>query len=131
MKLILSVVLSLLILTSCAEKNPPRDEIPKIKDVLAKLEAGIKSRNAALIDSFIFADSFNKGCNSLMILSKIDSCLGDSSFHSIGKREFFYTKDRANVTCRILADARGEGYPTQISLIHVGDRWLIENFEVK
>ncbi len=124
-------VILLILSISCAEKNPPRDEIPRIKDVMAKLELAIKAENAAAIDSLIIADSYAKGYSSSSILSIVYSSPGETKFYSFGKREFFYTKDKAIVDCSILADSTSQGRPLEITLTKAGDGWLIERFDLK
>ena len=48
--------LLLTILLACAEKEPSRDEIPHIKNVLARFESAAREKNATAIDSLIIAE---------------------------------------------------------------------------
>jgi hypothetical protein len=119
----------LLLTLACTRKNPPRDEIPVIKNVLAKLDRAVKDQNAAAIDSLIIAEAFDKGYSSTKILDDVYD--GGRSFYTFGRREFFYTKDRAVVNCFIMADSVDAGRPTEITLVKAGDRWLIKRFDLK
>lgn len=116
---------------SCSQKNPPRDEIPRIKDILAKLEQATKEKNAAAIDSLIMADSYVKGYSSQTVLSKVYPSPKDTGFYSFGKREFFYTENKAVVNCSILRNSADSGRPAEITLNKISDRWLIEKFDLK
>jgi len=129
-----SIIIGLSLMTliiSCAQKNPPRDEIPKIKDLLAKLEQGIEGKNAAVIDSLIIADSYSKGYSAQTILAKVYPSAGDTLPVSFGKRDFLYTENKAIVNCSLIADSAGPGRPAEITLTRVGDRWLVEKFDLK
>ncbi len=124
------IILALL-LGACAKKNPPRDEIPVIKNLLARLETAIKEENAAAIDSLIMAQSYELGYSSTSILEKIDSHLNGREFFGFGHREFFYTKSEGVVKCAVKADSADSGQPVEIILEKVGETWLIKKFDLK
>jgi len=124
-------IVLLILAVSCSHKNPPRDEIPKIKNILAKLEQTIKEKNAAAIDSLIIADSYSKGYSSQTIISRVYPSPEDTNFFSFGKREFFYTENKAVVNCSILRNSADSGRPAEITLTKIADRWLIEKFDLK
>jgi hypothetical protein len=115
----------------CAEKEPSRDEIPAIKNVLARFENSIKEKNPAAIDSLIIADSDNEGYNSMKALTDVYSDSLNGSFLTFGKREFFYTKDKAVVNCFILADSTDNGRPFEITLVKKSKQWYIKRFDLK
>lgn len=120
-----------LLVGACAKKNPPRDEIPVIKNLLARLETAIKEENAAAVDSLIMAQSYELGYNSTSILEKIDSSLNGRVFFGFGHREFFYTKSEGVVKCSIKADSADTGQPVEILLEKVGETWLIKKIDLK
>lgn len=130
MVLTAGLTLALLASSGCVKKNPPRDEIPIIKDFLARLEISVKAKNAAAIDSLIIADALEQGYSSTRILDEVYR-EPDTSFYTFGQREFFYTKDRAVVTCKIMAVENCIGRPLEMTLIKVGDRWLLKKFDLK
>ena len=116
---------------SCSrKKNPPRDEISVIKDVLAKLEKAIENRNSIMIDSLLAPDAVRLGYSSQQILSSVypDSSDGPSSF---GKRSFMYIKDKARIDCSLLQNGIDPGRPIEITLIKKRDRWWVERFDLK
>lgn len=127
--LVLSLAVLLLLTLACAKKNPPRDEIPVIKDLLAKLDRAVKEQNAAAIDSLIIGEALNQGYSSTKILDDVYD--GGRGFYTFGRREFFYTRDRGVVNCFIMADSADIGRPIEITLIKTGDRWLIKKFDLK
>jgi len=125
------VIISAIMLLSCARKNPPRDEIPILKDVLAKFEQAVKAQSAAQIDSLMIAEALELGYNSGRILSEIYPDTGQGTFYTFGKRNFFYTKDKAVVNCLIMADSLDIGRPVEITLVKTGKSWLIKRFDLK
>ncbi|MCX6827566.1 MAG: hypothetical protein NTV06_09950 [candidate division Zixibacteria bacterium] len=116
---------------SCGQKNPPRDEIPIIKDLLAKFEQSIKDRNASLIDSLFLTQIYDRGYASKRVLAAIYDSTGEGGFYAFGKREFLYTKNIGLVICRIMADSADSGRPVEITLEKVSDYWLIRGFDLK
>ncbi len=134
----ISIIISgLLILLSCAEKNPPRDEIPLIKNLLAKFEQAVKDKNAAGIDSLIIAEAYEEGYHSAKILSDIfgtgdtGSDIDTSSFLKFGGREFSYTKNIGFVKCNIVADTINIGRPVEIIVIKKYNQWFLKRFDLK
>jgi len=125
------IIVLALLLGACAKKNPPRDEIPVIKNLLARLETAIKEGNAAAIDSLIMAQSYEHGYNSTSILEKIDTYLNGREFFGFGHREFFYTKTEGVVKCAVKADSADAGQAVEIILEKVGESWLVKKFDLK
>ncbi|SYZ72912.1 hypothetical protein TRIP_C21027 [Candidatus Zixiibacteriota bacterium] len=120
----------LIILIGCRAKNPSRDEIPVIKNLLAKLEAGVRDRNPAAIDSLIIADAYSKGYSSEKLLSDVYPD-GVGTFLTFAEREFYYSDNNGVVNCRIKADPADTGRAIEFDLVKTGGRWLIEKFELK
>lgn len=115
----------------CAEENPPRDEIPAIKDLLARFEEAVREHNPILMDSLIMAEAYDSGYNSPRILSEIYSDSTNGSSYTFGRRSFSYTKDKAVVNCFIKADSADSGRPVEIILVKSGDQWLVKRFDFK
>lgn len=131
------IITGLFLLISCAEKNPPRDEIPLIKNLLAKFEQAVREKNAAGIDSLIIAEAYEQGYHSTKILADIYGT-GDTgpdidtgSFLKFGGREFSYTKEISFVKCLIVSDTLGEGRPVEITLVKKYDQWYLKQFDLK
>lgn len=125
----LSIIASgLLLIISCAEKNPPRDEIRMIKNLLAKFEQAVREKNPAGIDSLIIAEAYDEGYHSTKILEDI---YGTSEFLKFGSREFSYTKDIGFVKCFIVSDTLSEGRPVEIIVIKKYDQWFLKQFDLK
>ena len=131
------ITAGILIIISCAEKNPPRDEIPLIKNLLGQFEQAVKEKNSAGIDSLIIAEAYEEGYHSTKILSDIYGT-GDTgpdidtgSFLKFGGREFFYTKDIGVVNCFIVSDTADTGRPVEITLVKKYDQWYLKRFDLK
>ena len=127
-----SIILGgILIIISCAEKNPPRDEIPLIKNLLGQFEQAVKEKNSAGIDSLIIAEAYELGYHSTKILSDIYPDIDTGSFLKFGGREFFYTKDIGVVNCLIVSDTADTGRPVEITLVKKYDQWYLKRFDLK
>ena len=125
------VMAGILIIISCAEKNPPRDEIPLIKNLLGQFEQAVKEKRSAGIDSLIIAEAYELGYHSTKILSDIYSDIDTGSFLKFGGREFFYTKDIGVVNCFIVSDTADTGRPVEITLVKKYDQWYLKRFDLK
>ncbi|MCP4706216.1 MAG: hypothetical protein GY865_16595 [candidate division Zixibacteria bacterium] len=130
----------LLVLISCAEKNPPRDEIPLIKNLLGQFEKAVREHNPAGIDSLIIAEAYEQGYHSTKILGDIygsnntDGTGDAGDFIKFGGREFSYTKDIGFVKCYIVSDtvdADIQGRPVEIVVIKKYDQWFLKQFDLK
>ena len=74
----------LLLIVSCVEKNPPRDEIPLIKNLLGQFEKAVREHNPAGIDSLIIAEAYDEGYHSTKILSDIYGSNNTEDFIKFG-----------------------------------------------
>lgn len=128
---LLAFIPAVLITLSCAEKNPPREEIPAIKDFLGKFQQAVKEQNPAVMDSLIAFEALDLGYSSGSILSNVYGWPDEGSFYAFGRRSFFYTKDRAVVNCFIMADSADTGRPVKMTLVKKGDQWLLKRFELQ
>jgi len=131
------IIAGLLLLVSCAEKNPPRDEIPLIKNLLAKFEQAVREKNAAGIDSLIIAEAYEEGYHSTKIMSDI---YDTSDFIKFGGREFSYTKDIGFVKCNIVSDTGNAsltgdtgslGRPVEIIVVKKYGQWYLKRFDLQ
>jgi hypothetical protein len=124
-------VFSVLLVVSCSEENPPREEIPLVKDALARLELAVKSKNLAGIDSLLVPETRRLGYSAGQIAVDVYLDTVDGSFYTFGKREFFYTKDKATVSCRVMADSGDTGRAAEITLVNKRDQWLVKRFDLR
>lgn len=127
--IVLIAISMLLIALGCEEKAPPRDEIPIIKNFLAKFEQAVKDYNAALIDSMTIAEAYDEGYNSTKILGDIYQ--GRDAFYTFGNRNFDYTKNKAIVQFNILADSTDGGRPAEMTLVKIHKQWYLKRFDLK
>jgi len=136
----LSIITGFLLLISCAEKNPSRDEIPLIKDLLGQFEQAVREKSPAGIDSLIIAEAYELGYHSTKILSDIYGTgntgfdIDTNEFLKFGTREFFYTKDVGVVNCFIVSDTGNladPGRPVEITVVKKYNQWYIKRFDLK
>ena len=114
---------------SCGDENPPRDEIPAIKDALADFQEAVYDKNPVKLDSLIDDSSPNHDLNGSFILAAVYD--GNDSFYSFGQREFFYTEKRAVVKCVLMSSREDSGRPMEITLGKSDNSWRIRNIEFK
>ncbi|UCD95418.1 MAG: hypothetical protein JSU69_05045 [Candidatus Zixiibacteriota bacterium] len=128
---ILSAVVLAVLAVTCSEKNPPRDEIPRVKDTMARLEEAIKSKNPNGIDSLMSSGARRLGYSPEQIMTDVCADTVSGSFYTFGKREFFYTKDKAMVRFRIMIDSSDTGRPAEITLVKDRNQWLVKRFDLR
>jgi hypothetical protein len=147
----------LMLIISCVEKNPPRDEIPLIKNLLGQFEKAVREHNPAGIDSLIIAEAYDEGYHSTKILSDIYGSNNTEDFIKFGAREFSYTKDIGFVKCLIVSDTSNAGStsntgtagnasstidtgstgnaepgrPVEIVLVKKYGQWFLKQFDLK
>ncbi|HHI02495.1 MAG: hypothetical protein DRP51_03015 [Candidatus Zixiibacteriota bacterium] len=126
-----AVITGIFLIISCAEKNPPRDEIPLIKNLLGRFEQAVRDKNRAGIDSLIVAEAYDLGYHSTKILSDIYRDLDTGSFLKFGGREFSYTRDKGVVSCFIVSDTADTGCPVEITVVKKYDKWYLKRFDLK
>jgi len=122
-------IICLMVFSCSQEDNPPRDEIPLIKDALGAFEKAVRARDRVAIDSLLSDEAVSEGESAGAILDKVYPGGDTAAFETFGRRSFFYTKGRANVDCFIMADSIDPGRPIEIILEKKDDRWLIRSFD--
>ena len=123
------ILLAFVLYSGCGEEAPSRDEIPVIKAFLSDFTRAVSDRNAALIDSMIIADAYKMGYHSTRILA--DVYKNDTAFFAFGRKEFFYTKDKASIHCSIMADSSDPGRPVEITLVKKHKKWYLKRFDLQ
>lgn len=124
-------ILQMAIFTACTEKNPPRDEIPRIKNTLERLSQAIKDRNREAIDSLLIVQALDLGYSSEKILDDVYPMTDSGTFYAFGSKSFMYTKDVGRVDCTIMADSTDRGRPLEITLVKLGEQWYVKRFDLK
>jgi len=128
--LIYTLIGVLLLAMGCAEKNPPRDEIPLIKGILGNLQTAIQDRDTARIDSLLSPIGRDLGYSGAGIIA-VAYPGGSSTFHGLARKDFFYTDDRAVVNCFIQASPADSGRAVEMILEKRRDDWFIRRFDLK
>lgn len=129
--LLFGIILFSGLIISCADKNPSREEIPRIRNLLGRFEAAVRDKDAVTMDSLIAAEAYQLGYTSQKILTDIYSVSENNSFYKFAQREFFYTAKKGTVHCVILPDSAASGAPAEITVIKLGDIWLVKRFDLK
>ncbi len=129
-RMIIVTAMMITLLLGCAEKNPPRDEIPAIKDCLVLFQAALESKDTAGIDSLLAPEAARNGLNSQTALAVVYRS-ESNGFHSFGGREFKYADNKAIVTCGIRTGPSDPGHPAEILLVRKKGRWLVSQFRLK
>ncbi len=128
----LLIIMTAFLSSGCErKKNPSRDEIPPIKDVLGKFQRAVADKNAAAIDSLFLAEAYDLGYYSGTVLETVYPDSDSSGFFAFGRKEFFYTKNKAVVTCFIMADSADTGRRVEITLEKDGKNWYLKRFDLK
>jgi hypothetical protein len=130
---VITIVLTASILfVACEKKYPSRDELPKIKDLIGKLQREVEARNAAGIDSLIIEEAYDKGYSSASILNDVYPDPETSTFYAFAHKEITYEQDKGEVTFDIMADSTDTtGRPAEMTVVKVDDDWYIKRFELK
>ncbi|MBN2226074.1 MAG: hypothetical protein JW763_01790 [candidate division Zixibacteria bacterium] len=124
------IIMVILVVFGCAKKNPPRDEIPLIKGMLGDLQTAIAERDTVKIDSLLSPIGHDLGYSGASILAMAYPT-DSAAFHGLARKDFFYTEDRARVTCFIQADSADSGRAVEMTLEKRRDNWFIRRFDLK
>jgi len=130
---VVTIILTASILFVACEKNyPSRDELPKIKDLIGKLQREVEAKNAAGIDSLIVAEAYDKGYSSASILKDVYPDSESLSFYAFAHKEITYEHNKGEVTFDIVADSSDTaGRPAEMTVVKIDDDWYIKRFELK
>lgn len=119
------------VISSCEKKYPSVNEVPKIKDLIGKLQREVKAKNAAAIDSLIIAEAYDEGYSSSSILNEIYT-VDHPRFFAFANKEIVYKADKGEVTFNIVADSTDrEGRSAGMTIVKIEDAWYIKRFELK
>ena len=127
---LMAAVVTLALFAACEDSNPPRDEIPAIKKMMADLTQAVKSRDVRAVDSLLSGDASSLGYTADGILTAVFPD-DDSRFHAFGRWDFFYTEKKGVVNCAIMADSADTGRGLEITIEKQDNRWLVRRFDLK
>jgi len=128
---ILFCITALLFVGCDPKEAPSRDEIPVVKNLLARLQTGIAEKNRAVIDSMLSIEilDINQGSDSLLNL--VYSSEDDFRFERLGNYEILYSHDIALIDCFIQDSTYKKDKPIRLYFKKDDDIWLMTKFEMK
>lgn len=121
----------LLSLAGCGGgKLPSRDHIPVINQQVARLEAGIREQNSALIDSLMSVEVLQKQLSADSLLSFAWGPSRSFAFDRLADCEVFLSREFAIVECHLTDTAGVQGGPIKLVWEPIDDTlWLLSGFE--
>jgi len=133
-KILVSIIILLfasILLVACEKKYPSRNELPKIKDLIGKLQREVDARNAAAIDSLIIAEAYDEGYSSASILEAVYNT-DTAAFFAFANKEITYEHNKGEVLFNIVADSSDTtGRPAEMTIVKIADDWFIKRFDLK
>ena len=113
----------------CKQKNPPRDQIPVLRERLAKVQETIKLRDVAQVDSLL-SDQLRGDAHRIDSLYRfVYGADGSFPFYRFTNYEIVYNHDKARIDCE-LADSVGEKtLPVTLTFIYERSQWRLKRWE--
>lgn len=111
------------------EKTPSRDQIPIIKEKIARLQKGIQEHNLAAIDSLLSVDILKKHLSSDSLLKFVYGPSAEKSFESFGTPEIVYTDEFARVESYLNDSTSDSTRPVTFMFTYANDQWLLIDFK--
>ncbi len=126
------ILMTSILFVACEKNYPSRDEMPKIKDLIGKLQRKVAAKDAAGIDSLIVAEAYKKGYSSSSILRDVYPDPDTSSFFAFAHKDIVYEHSKGVVKFDIVANpGDSTGRPAEMTVVKIDDDWYIKNFELK
>ncbi len=130
-RIIFAGVFGLLVLVSmsCRQTSPPRDQIPALRERLAKVQEVIKGRNPAQVDS-LFSSQIRReaGIMDSLYLFVYGADLR-FPFYRFADYQIVYNQEKARIDC-LLSDSLGEQTrPVTLTFVLEGKRWQLKRWE--
>jgi hypothetical protein len=123
------VIVGCLVLTSCGERAPKRDQVEIIKGQFSRLQSALKDRNRVVLDSLSSRDMVDDGLTVDSLLRFVGGTESPHAFDHFGRYEFVYNSKKARVDCP-LVDSTGHEYgAVTLTFARSGDTWLLKRFE--
>lgn len=125
-----SVLISILIISSCGEPVPKRNHIPVLKKNLYNLQVAVENKDRFAIDSLLSPKIFDNNQSSDSLLNFVYGGNDLFLFKQFGNAEIVYTIERAQITCFIMDSTVQSDRPFIINYIYEHDLWLVTSFEI-
>jgi hypothetical protein len=113
----------------CGGGTPSREQIPLLRQRLARLQEAIAQRNRAAIDSIMSVQALSLDLSSDSLLSYVYGPERDFAFEKLGDYEILYTKKKARIDCYIMDSTESTDRPLTLTFVHEHDQWLLKRFE--
>ena len=123
------VLVGCLVLTSCGDRAPKRDQVEIIKSQFSRLQSALKDRNRVVLDSLSSRDMADDGLTVDSLLRFVGGMESLFAFDHFGRYEFIYNSKKARIDCP-LVDSTGREYgAATLTFTRSGDTWLLKRFE--
>ena len=126
---VVTAMVTSVLLTSCADKKPPRAHIPKLKKQVFELQEAIKSQDRAKLDSLLSTRILDHEQNSDSLIQFCFDGFNNFAFSRLGDCEIVYTNDQALARCFIMDSTSSHDRPIDLSFVYEHDLWLLTFFE--
>ena len=115
----------------CEKRKPPaREHFPMIKEQVNRLQAAVRLRDRAAIDSILTPSMRGREDGADALLTFVYGPDGDLAFDVFGEYDIVYTHKRARVDCFIMDSTAARGRPVTFTFELKDDQWLLKRFEV-
>ena len=124
-----SLVLVTVVLSACAERTPRRDYMTVIKDRFDRLQAALREKNGAALDSLSSREMIDDGMTADSLLRFVSGADRARAFGRFGKYEIIYNNKKARIDCPLI-DTAGQTYQAvTLTFVRENDDWKLKRFE--
>ena len=123
------IVLAALVIAACGERTPKRDYMTIIKDRFDRLQAALREKNGAALDSLSSREMIDDGMTVDSLLGFVSGADRTHVFGRFGKYEIIYNNKKARIDCP-LVDTAGQVYQAvTLTFAREKDDWKLKRFE--
>ena len=100
-----------------------------IKDQFSRLQAALKARNSATLDSLASRDMTDNGMTVDSLLKFISGADRRAVFDRFGKYEILYNNKKARIDCPLVDTSGREYQAVTLTFQREKDQWKLKRFE--
>jgi hypothetical protein len=123
------VLLAGLLLAGCGkEMSPSREQIPVLRNRIARLQTAVAERDPVLLDSLMAGRPDKRAVLMDSLLTLVYRPDGSFAFERFGDYEIFYTRHAAIIDCFIMDSTAAKHRPLKLTFVYDNGRWLLNEF---
>jgi hypothetical protein len=122
------LIIVCLVIVSCVERTPKRDQVEIIKSQLNRLQSALKSQNRVVLDSVSSPDMIDDG-TTVDSLLRFVGATSSHAFDHFGKCEFIYNSKKARIDCPLVDSAMHPYDSVTLTFVRSKDTWLLKRIE--